>query len=124
MYPTLHYAAECVTVPVTASSMYVNVCYCQQHVLLCLLLPPRCVTVPVTVNSMCVLYLLLIKACMLLCLLMLAAPIASYLYKWGEHFGPSANFKGVAKINSNCSYFFRSFQSVDSTSPDPTANKG
>ena len=77
MYPTLHYAAECVTVPVTASSMYVNVCYCQQHVLLCLLLPPRCVTVPVTVNSMCVLYLLLIKACMLLCLLMLAAPIAS-----------------------------------------------
>ena len=46
---------------------------------------------------------------------------AVYLHKWGEHFGPSANFKGVA---SNCSYFFRSFQSFDSTSPDPTANKG
>jgi len=59
MDPALHYTAACVTVPVTASSMYVNVSVNATMMLLCLLLPtahmlllPGRITVPVTVSSM------------------------------------------------------------------------
>jgi hypothetical protein len=59
MDPALHYTAACVTVLVTASSMYVNVSVNATRMLLCLLLPaahvlllPGRITVPVTVISM------------------------------------------------------------------------